>query len=252
MIYTIGEPTVLEVAEKIIQQQGYATCRLDILAISKLKPQKILICDPVHLSSRTVISTIWRTFFAKKAPETKILLVGFERISHSNYVSLIHSPPDFEDLFLAADAADCAWKAPLGGVDSLEIMKQFYKGHGGKSFLAKATDILATMNIMQYKISVEHTSLASIEADLVQPILKPELIELYHRWMRYTELFEYLPFHRDFLEMAKLLTDFSQYLDDGNLASEFESADLYKKFKRVMQRLEEIDSTYIRPEQQHG
>ena len=257
--------------EELLGESGFSPYvfhpdnKLDLLAY-----KATIIVEPYIINKEYYsILTVWKRYLAEKAKDTKLLVVGFKRCDHPNYVNLLGLQPDFDWREKINEALPTTNDWPMlndlkNGADVLDKFSMFFVGHNHESIIDCITYVRATLN--NANIALFGSKILKKEKQnfktIWETILVPgrtKLREFYSRWQNYKGFFEIMPFNTQLERIgAEAFVDQLNDLFSGrtelNEEKLKEKEGLYKalnSFSRIgdlTKTLQNINKKYVSPE----
>lgn len=205
-------PTIIE----HLEQQG--TIAFQAYNITKAdKVDYLLILEPIYLDLPSYnrknyysISKIWKRFFYGNGwKDSRILVAGYGKTTHPNYINLLQLPENFspnsyptiekhsihehraKNTVSYSDEWDTLM--PSRRLDLLLNLENFFDGHDNRGLKIQ-------LNALRQSIAGAHFHLeggkdyAEVKNKWIIPYINNEWKTLYERWGRYYPLFEVTPF----------------------------------------------------------
>jgi len=216
----------------------------------KLHPADILIIqEPFYIKNIFfTISPIWKRFLTKYFPQTRLIIMGFCEFQSRNYIDILNLTMDFNHYLEQALPVNQNWQIPIDGMNIINWIQSFFKGHGGTSIISKLNALRQTFNIVYTELAVGSSTFEDIRNNLLLTHGVPEWKILISIWEHYYPFFEYLPFHPSFQEINEIISEisksFSCFFPEESLLLK---SNLELKLKQIHQKLLEIDKLYIHP-----
>jgi len=206
----------------------------------------VIIVEPFHIENYYCsVNSVWQSYLKQEYPENKLLVLGLFDFYHSNYIDFLHFPKDLKKFISnAKPVKDGLIKFPEEGFNVHQKIKQFFKGHGGKS-------VISQLSRIKFSIEAIYSNLDDfdeIQNDLIPNFLLPELTDLIKRWKSYSLFFPYLPFckilNKFQISLISIVNELSKNISKQIIIDLL----LQETIKDIIKNLFLIDKKYIRPE----
>lgn len=235
--------------------------------------QAAFIVEPYILKEEYLsIFSIWKRYLASKAQQTKLLILGFKRVDHPNYINLLDISASFDwklkinQSFWSTE--DWPGQSSLRNApDILDKLSLFFTGHNHESIIDCIAHIRATLNNINISLYGSETlNVASEDVQDFGDIWKAAIIpsraklrEFYSRWRNYIDYFDAMPFNdqlkkigaRDFADrLNRLFSGRSKlgYREKLNKEKEYSELNPFRRIGNLTSVLQNINKKYINPE----
>lgn len=208
-----------------------------------------LLFSPVwHHQHFISCDSLWKNYFQKKHPNTKLISVGIKGVSHSNYIDLLRLPNDFHAFFEQALTAQEKWTpTDTEGLNMDKRLKRFLQGHGSDSVSEILSPIKNGMTIIQDEL-MNNGDFSEIWHNYIIPVgLHYKWFVLTNRFSNYYPFFDCLPFFKNFKKVHGLIQDLQPFFQHQKADETlFKQLDCVTKINKIKFLIDEVKK-YVSP-----
>ena len=206
---------------------------------------EFLLLDPFYVGGYYLnYHAVYHRYFQLNKPDAKLVVIGFWQVAHPNYIDLFHLPDTLEYKLSQAMTAREEWAPSLGGINSMDMLKVFFAGHGGGSLVNSLIKLVPVPKSAHN--TVEHDR-ERVFKELIEPHSISRIEQFKQKWWEYHDVIKHMPFYPKLDEVKKTIEDIGDHLNSTDESKKwFLNSDVSSKLKSAVDTLRQIESDYVR------
>ncbi len=246
--YLTTTPNIAE-----IWQQKDSSCHWELYQKEVINDIKhLLVIEPLIIEKAKVRASIWplwKSYLQKNSSNSRLIVVGTLGYMHTNYIDLLQLPTYLADFIAQAKTVQEDWQLPINGLDMVDKLMQFFRGHGNESILEKLSGI--HRKIKNLDAAIQGKINRTYEEILTSTLTfgKKEWEELTKRWNNYLPFWSCLPFYPEITIIDQNFSEIKSFFMHKNpTESLFLEKKLLEKINQIKTLLTQIEQ-YVQKSQ---
>jgi hypothetical protein len=182
-----------------------------------IKADYVFLSTPLwHHNTLVVCDAVWKKYLSIHYSSVKLITLGFEDITDSNYIFRLDMPANLE-AFLSKSKPSSTNGTPvkIPGEQVGKFLKAFFIGHGSDSISESFSKLSRNVKIIddEFKKGTAHKEI--VEGLIVPVNLSAQWVAFKTRWDTYLPWLSLLPFFQVLSNANKMVQEMDPYFRNG-------------------------------------